>query len=85
MHHSYMIKNTAAVRKYWAKYVGKRLLVTDEITRRGHNELTLIEIAPTIACGKFRNELYDGREFWEDLENLHVLDVLKDKGGNKDT
>lgn len=66
----------------WLEYVGLRLLVTDEITRIERNEWTLLEISPNGRSGKFRNELADC-VFWNDLDELVLLDVLKDKGNSK--
>ena len=59
----------------WEELIGKRLLLTDRITRIQRNEWTLLEISPNGKVGKFRNELADTR-FWTDLDDLVVMDVL---------
>jgi len=59
----------------WEELIGKRLLLTDRITRIQRNEWTLLEISPNGKVGKFRNELADTC-FWNDLDDLVVMDVL---------
>ncbi len=59
----------------WEKLKGKRLLLTDMITRIQRSEWTLLEISPNGKVGKFRNELADAC-FWTDLDDLVVMDVL---------
>jgi hypothetical protein len=59
----------------WEKLKGKRLLLTDTITRIQRNEWTLLEISPNGKVGKFRNELANTR-FWTDLDDFIVMDVL---------
>ena len=59
----------------WGKLKGKRLLLTDMITRIQRSEWTLLEISPNGKVGKFRNELADTC-FWNDLDDLVVMDVL---------
>jgi hypothetical protein len=59
----------------WEKLKGKRLLLTDRITRIQRSEWTLLEISPNGKVGKFRNELADTC-FWTDLDDLVVMDVL---------
>ena len=59
----------------WEQFKGKRLLLTDTITRIQRNEWTLLEICPNGKVGKFRNELADNC-FWNDLDSLVVMDVL---------
>ena len=61
----------------WKELKGKRLLLTDSITRIKRNEWTLIEISPNGKVGKFRNELANTC-FWTDLDDLVVMDVLPD-------
>jgi len=69
----------------WEKLIGKRLLLTDRITRIQRSEWTLLEISPNGKVGKFRNELADTC-FWTDLDDLVVMDVLPDmyKENNND-
>ena len=59
----------------WEELIGKRLLLTDRITRIQRSEWTLLEISPNGKVGKFRNELAD-TSFWNDLDDLVVMDVL---------
>lgn len=59
----------------WKELIGKRLLLTDRITRIQRSEWTLLEISPKKKVGKFRNELADTC-FWNDLDDLVVMDVL---------
>ena len=59
----------------WEELIGKRLLLTDRITRIQRNEWTLLEISPNDEVGKFRNELADTC-FWTDLDDHVVMDVL---------
>lgn len=59
----------------WKELKGKRLLLTDRITRIKRSEWTLLEISPNGEVGKFRNELADTC-FWTDLDDLVVMDVL---------
>ena len=59
----------------WKTLIGKRLLLTDRITRIQRNEWTLLEISPNGEVGKFRNELADTC-FWTDLDDFVVMDVL---------
>jgi hypothetical protein len=59
----------------WKTLIGKRLLLTDRITRIQRSEWTLLEISPNGKVGKFRNELADTC-FWTDLDHLVVMDVL---------
>jgi hypothetical protein len=61
----------------WEELIGKRLLLADRITRIQRNEWTLLEISPNGEVGKFRNELAD-TSFWNDLDDLVVMDVLHD-------
>ncbi len=61
----------------WEKLKGKRLLLTDRITRIQRNEWTLLELNSNGRIGKFRNELADTC-FWTDLDDLVVMDVLHD-------
>ncbi len=61
----------------WEQLIGKRLLLTDRITRIQRSEWTLLEISPNGKVGKFRNELAD-TSFWNDLDDLFVMDVLPD-------
>jgi hypothetical protein len=61
----------------WEELIGKRLLLADRITRIQRNEWTLLEISPNGEVGKFRNELAD-TSFWNDLDDLVVIDVLHD-------
>ena len=61
----------------WEELIGKRLLLTDRITRIKRSEWTLLEISPNSKVGKFRNELADTC-FWTDLDDLVVIDVLHD-------
>ena len=63
----------------WEELIGKRLLLADRITRIQRNEWTLLEISPNGEVGKFRNELAD-TSFWNDLDDLVVIDVLHDMG-----
>lgn len=62
-------------RSKWEELKGKRLLLTDSITRIARNEWTLLEISPNGKVGKFRNELA-ACQFWTDLGDLMVVDVL---------
>jgi hypothetical protein len=59
----------------WEKLKGKRLLLTDRITRIQRNEWTLLELNSNGRIGKFRNELADTC-FWTDLDDFVVMDVL---------
>ncbi len=59
----------------WEKLKGKRLLLTDRITRIQRNEWTLLELNSNGRIGKFRNELANTC-FWTDLDDLVVMDVL---------
>ena len=59
----------------WEELIGKRLLLTDGITRIQRNEWTLLEISPNGKVGKFRNELAN-THFWTDLDDFIVMDVL---------
>ena len=59
----------------WEKLKGKRLLLTDRITRIQRNEWTLLERNSDGRIGKFRNELADTC-FWTDLDDFVVMDVL---------
>ena len=59
----------------WLELIGKRLLLTDILTRIQRSEWTLLEISPSGKTGKFINELSDC-QFWTDLDELVVLDVL---------
>ncbi len=59
----------------WEKLKGKRLLLTDRITRIQRSVWTLLEMSPNGKVGKFRNELANTR-FWTDLDDLVVMDVL---------
>ena len=59
----------------WEELIGKRLLLTDRITRIQRSEWTLLEISPNGKVGKFRNELANTC-FWTDLDDLVVMDVL---------
>ena len=61
----------------WEELIGKRLLLTDRITRIQRNEWTLLELNSNGKVGKFRNELADTC-FWTDLDDLVVIDVLPD-------
>jgi hypothetical protein len=61
----------------WEELIGKRLLLTDRITRIQRNEWTLLEISLNGKVGKFRNELANTC-FWTDLDDLVVMDVLPD-------
>jgi hypothetical protein len=61
----------------WEKLKGKRLLLTDRITRIQRNEWTLLELNSNGRIGKFRNELANTC-FWTDLDDLVVMDVLHD-------
>ena len=69
----------------WEKLKGKRLLLTDIITRIQRNEWTLLELNSNGRIGKFRNELANTC-FWTDLDDLVVMDVLPDmyKENNND-
>ena len=74
----------------WEKLIGKRLLLTDRMTRIQRNEWTLLEISPNGEVGKFCNELTDPRygyhytRFWVDLDDFVVIDVLPpNKEGGK--
>lgn len=62
-------------RSKWEELKGKRLLLTDSITRIQRNEWTLLEISPNGKLAKFRNELSDC-QFWTDLDELIVVDML---------
>ena len=62
-------------RNKWEELKGKRLLLTDSITRIARNEWTLLEISPNGKVAKFQNELADC-QFWTDLDELMVVDVL---------
>jgi hypothetical protein len=64
----------------WKQFKGKRLLLTDTITRIQRNEWTLLEICPNGKVGKFRNELADTC-FWTDLDDLVVMVVLPNREG----
>ena len=59
----------------WEELIGKRLLLTDRITRIQRNEWTLLELNSNGRIGKFRNELANTC-FWTDLDDLVVMDVL---------
>jgi len=59
----------------WEELIGKRLLLTDIITRIQRNEWTLLELNSNGRIGKFRNELANTC-FWTDLDDLVVMDVL---------
>lgn len=59
----------------WEELIGKRLLLTDIITRIQRNEWTLLELNSNGRIGKFRNELAN-TYFWTDLDDLVVMDVL---------
>ena len=59
----------------WEELIGKRLLLTDRITRIQRNEWTLLELNSNGRIGKFRNELANTR-FWTDLDDFIVMDVL---------
>ena len=61
----------------WEELIGKRLLLTDIITRIQRNEWTLLELNSNGRIGKFRNELAN-TYFWTDLDDLVVMDVLPD-------
>jgi len=61
----------------WEQLIGKRLLLTDRMTRIQRSEWALLEISPNGKVGKFRNELANTR-FWTDLDDLVVMDVLPD-------
>ena len=64
------------VNKYkWEELIGKRLLLTDTITRNQRNEWTLLELNSNGRIGKFRNEL-DDTCFWTDLDYFVVMNVL---------
>lgn len=65
----------ALVLSQWENLVGKRLLLTEKTTRIPRNEWTLIEISPSGKTAKFQNEIADS-QFWTDLDELMVLDVL---------
>lgn len=69
----------------WEKLKGKRLLLTDMITRIQRSEWTLLEMSPNGKVGKFRNELTNTC-FWTDLDDLVVMDVLPEmyKENNND-
>jgi len=69
----------------WEELIGKRLLLTDRITRIQRNEWTLLELNSNGRIGKFRNELANTC-FWTDLDDLVVMDVLPDmyKENNND-
>ncbi len=69
----------------WEELIGKRLLLTDIITRIQRNEWTLLELNSNGRIGKFRNELANTC-FWTDLDDLVVMDVLPDmyKENNND-
>ena len=62
-------------RKKWEELKGKRLLLTDSITRIERKEWTLLEISLNGKVAKFRNELADCK-FWTDLDDIIVMDVL---------
>lgn len=59
----------------WKNLVGKRLLLTEKMTRIPRNEWTLLEISPSGKTAKFRNEIAVC-QFWTDLDELMVMDVL---------
>ena len=59
----------------WEELIGKRLLLTDRITRIQRNEWTLLELNSNGRIGKFRNELANTC-FWTDLDYFVVMDVL---------
>ena len=59
----------------WEELIGKRLLLTDIITRIQRNEWTLLELNSNGRIGKFRNELANTC-FWTDLDYFVVMDVL---------
>jgi hypothetical protein len=69
----------------WEELIGKRLLLTDIITRIQRNEWTLLELNSNGRIGKFRNELANTC-FWTDLDDLVVMDVLPEmyKENNND-
>jgi hypothetical protein len=62
----------------WTELIGKRLLLTDSMTRIARHEWTLLEISPSSKVAKFRYEIANC-QFWTDLDELVVMDVLPDK------
>lgn len=65
----------------WTELNGCRMLITDKTTKTKRCEWTLLEISPSGKHGKFFNEIGLCR-FWEDLENLVILDVLEKRQHN---
>lgn len=57
----------------WEELKGKRLLITDGIAGIARREWMLLEISPNGKVAKFQNEI---SQFWTDLDDLQVMDVL---------